>query len=185
MFVLRPESAADGPAVESLLDLCFGPNRHAKASYRFRGGVPPVTSLSFVAEEEGTDLVGAIRYWPIRLGAASALLLGPLAIRPDRQGRGIGRVLVFRTLADALALGHRLVFLVGDPAYYRRFGFEVAPRTIVMPGEQPWRLQYALLGDGRLLEAGGTLRPERPLERPEGADVALDQGIRYNQPVGA
>lgn len=178
MFVLRPESPEDGPAVEALLDLCFGPDRLRKVSYRYRTGVARCHGLSMVAEEAEAGLVGAIRYWPLRLNDAAALLLGPLAIHPARQGRGIGRALVFRTLDDAFEMGHRLVFLVGDPRYYARFGFTTAPSSIVMPDEDPRRLQYVALGDGRLPEEGGRLWPL-------GEGVAGAHAIRYNQPVGA
>jgi predicted N-acetyltransferase YhbS len=161
MFALRQEALADSPAVESLLDRCFGADRGRKVSYRYRVGVPPLADLCFVAEDEVGDLVGAIRYWPIRLSRHPALLLGPLAIDPDRQGRGIGRALVFHSLETAAAAGHRLVFLVGDPAYYGRFGFALAPAEIVMPNEQPSRLNFRLLDGETGLPHGGILRPVR------------------------
>ncbi len=159
MFAIRHEEPADLAAVESLLDDCFGADRQRKVSYRYRDGVPPLRELCFVAADETGRLVGAIRYWPVRLGRRPALLLGPLAIAPDRQGRGIGRALVFHSLELAAAAGHRLVFLVGDPAYYARFGFAVAPPGIVMPDEQPWRLNYRLLGATTALPGRGRIRP--------------------------
>jgi predicted N-acetyltransferase YhbS len=161
MFAIRHEVPADTLAVEALLDRCFGSDRRRKASYRYRVDVPPLADLCFVAEDEAGQLVGAIRYWPLWLSRHPALLLGPLAIDPDRQGRGIGRALVFHSLETAAVGGHRLVFLVGDPAYYRRFGFALAPAGIVMPGEQPSRLNYRLLDGERCLPQGGTLRPVR------------------------
>jgi predicted N-acetyltransferase YhbS len=162
MFAIRHEVPADSVAVEALLDRCFGADRRQKTSYRFRDGMPPLRDLCFVAEDETGGLVGAIRYWPILLSGQSALLLGPLAIAPDRQGRGIGRALVFHSLEIAAAAGHRLVFLVGDPAYYARFGFAVAPAGLVMPGEQPWRLNYRRLDPTFVPPEQGILRPVRP-----------------------
>jgi predicted N-acetyltransferase YhbS len=157
MFLIRAEAAGDAAQIEPLLDRCFGVDRHQKTSYRYRRGVAPLTDLAFVAEDDTGTLVGAIRYWPIRLGPLPALLLGPLAIDPDRQGRGIGRALVFHSLESATAAGHRLVFLVGDPAYYARFGFTVAPSGIVMPGEQASRLNYRVLDPAWRLPRSGTL----------------------------
>ena len=159
MFAIRHEAPADAVAVETLLDRCFGRDRRRKVSYRYRDGVPPLGELCFVAEDETGRLVGAIRYWPLFLSRQPALLLGPLAIDPDRQGRGIGRALVFHSLETATAAGHRLVFLVGDPAYYARFGFALAPRRIVMPDEQPSRLNYRVLDPAMRMPRGGTLRP--------------------------
>lgn len=159
MFAIRHEDPADAVAVETLLDRCFGVDRRRKVSYRYRDGVPPLTELCFVAEDETGALVGAIRYWPLKLSRRPALLLGPLAIDPHRQGRGIGRALVFHSLETAAAAGHRLVFLVGDPSYYARFGFALAPACIVMPDEEPSRLNFRMLGAPMPPPRGGTLRP--------------------------
>jgi predicted N-acetyltransferase YhbS len=159
MFVIRSEMLGDAASIEPLLDRCFGVDRHHKTSYRYRDGVPPLADLAFVAADEELKLVGAIRFWPIYLDRQPALLLGPLAIDPDRQGRGIGRALVFHSLETAAAAGHRLVFLVGDPAYYARFGFAVAPPGIVMPSESPARLNYRVLDPASRLPRTGTLRP--------------------------
>jgi predicted N-acetyltransferase YhbS len=173
MFAIRHECAADFTAIEQLLDRCFGLDRLAKASYRYRDGVPPLAGLCFVAADEHGAIVGAVRYWPVRLDEAPALLLGPLAIEPERQARGIGRALVFHSLETASVAGHRMVFLVGDPAYYARFGFAVAPAGIVMPEEAPGRLNYRLLDHAIALPANATLHPVRP---PAGANVARTKG---------
>ena len=77
------------------------PTARRKTSYRFRDGVPPLAELCFVAEDEDGELVGAVRYWPVMAGRQPALLLGPLAIAPARQARGIGRALVFHSLEIA------------------------------------------------------------------------------------
>ena len=156
MLVISPEGPEDEPQIEALLDRAFGLERRAKISYRYRDGIRPLAELCYVARSGGT-LLGAIRYWPIRLDARPALLLGPLAIDPARQGQGIGRALTRATLALAEGMGWRLVFLVGDAAYYARHGFRPAPANIVMPGESPARLQYVTLGDAGLPAEGGVL----------------------------
>lgn len=173
MFKIRAEAAGDAVQIEPLLDRCFGADRHHKASYRYRRGVLPLTDLACVAEDDSGILVGAIRYWPTRLGQLPALLLGPLAIDPDRQGRGIGRALVFHSLDCAAVAGHRLVFLVGDPAYYARFGFTVAPPGIAMPGEQASRLNYRVLDPELHLPRSGTLVPATAA-RSTGSEAAAN-----------
>ena len=154
----RPEEAA---AIEALLDRAFGPGRHAKTSYRYREGRPPLAELGFVAREAGS-IVGSIAYWPVRIGKAGtrALLLGPLAVEPARKGDGIGSALMHHSLTAAAALGHRLVVLVGDPDYYSRFGFgPAATADIHMPGENPERLQVRELAAGALAGVHGDVLP--------------------------
>lgn len=165
MLLLRDELPADGPQIETLLDTAFGCDRQKKISYRYRDGVAPVRDLCMVALEDG-QLVGTIRYWPILLAGAPALLLGPVATDPSRRSLGIGRALIAPTLGRAESLGWNLVLLVGDPPYYRRFGFTVAPSEVVMPDENPARLQWQPLGGAILPSGGGLLTPAHGLVEP-------------------
>lgn len=160
MVKLREEYASDRDAIEQLLDSSFGPNRFAKASYRFRQDVPCEQRLSLVAVDETDRLVGTIRYWPVTLAQNEALLLGPIAVDPTLHGRGVGRALVFTSLTNADSLGFDTIFLVGDPAYYERFGFNTAPAHIQMPNESPERLHYRLLGGATLPSSPCTLTPK-------------------------
>ena len=64
MYKILRERPADAGDIEQLLDLAFGPNRLAKASYQYRDGVAPIPALSWIARD-GAKLVGTIRYWPI------------------------------------------------------------------------------------------------------------------------
>lgn len=78
---------------------------------------------------DGTGLVGYAA-WPRLLiespeGSLSAVGLAPLAVIPSRQRDGIGSALVGAGLAELRARGESLVFVLGDPAYYRKFGFSL------------------------------------------------------------
>lgn len=108
-----------------LLDLAFAPGRGALSSYKLREGVAPIAELCRIARDEWNAVAGCIRYWPVRIGEAGApaLLLGPIAVHPTRQGEGIGARLMAETLDDAVGLGWSRVLLVGDEPYYQRFGF--------------------------------------------------------------
>ena len=141
--------------------------RLAKASYQYRDGVAPVTPLSWVTRDRDR-LVGTLRYWPIQVGAkdAPALLLGPLAVDPTRRGEGIGRMLVARTLDQAMLSGHRLVILVADPGYYEQFGFvPAAAFGFSMPNEKPERLWIRPLAPGALHGVRGVIKPRRSVRR--------------------
>lgn len=125
MFRILREGPGDYADVELLLDLAFAPGRTALSSYRLRDGVPPVPGLSLIARDDYDAVAGAIRYWPVMVGDqhAKALLLGPVAVHPTRQGEGLGALLISESLSRALDLGWTRVILVGDEPYYRRFGF--------------------------------------------------------------
>ena len=70
----QPHHAA---AIDTLLDLSFGPERAGKTVYRLREGVDPVPGLSLVALEDDA-VVGTIRYWPVLIGGVTpTILLGP------------------------------------------------------------------------------------------------------------
>jgi len=135
MAEIRRETAADAPAADAIVATAFGPGRLAKTAYRLREGVDCVPELSYVALE-GTRIVGTVRYWPVSIGGEPALMLGPIAIVADRQGKGIALALMQTTLAEAKRLGHRAVVLVGDEPYYGRAGFQrIQPYgRITMPG---------------------------------------------------
>ncbi|APX12049.1 GNAT family N-acetyltransferase [Tateyamaria omphalii] len=148
MYHLRTETPEDRWEVEALYDLCFAPGREALSSYRLRDDVPPVAGLSHVARDPDGILAGAIRYWPVRVGAQSALLLGPVAVHPTRQGEGLGGELIGTSLAQAQTSGWDRVMLVGDAPYYSRFGFEKLTGVVMPPPTNPDRVLGRALAPG-------------------------------------
>lgn len=145
---LAVETPADDWEVEALYDLCFAPGRTALSSYRLRDRVPPVAELCLCLRDDGGAMAGAIRYWPVRVGGAEALLLGPVAVHPTRQGEGLAGLLIRESLARAAALGHTRVMLVGDAPYYRRFGFTRLPGVVMPPPTNPDRVLGLALTEG-------------------------------------
>jgi predicted N-acetyltransferase YhbS len=123
MVTIRNEAHCDVEAREDLLDRVWGASRFHKTAERLRKGRSPADELSLVAEED-EGLVGTVRLWHVCAGSGRpALLLGPLALGEAWRGRGIGTALMRRALGAARRRGHRAVLLVGDAAYYGRFGF--------------------------------------------------------------
>jgi len=135
MTTIRQERLSDIDAREALLDQAFGEARSRKASERLREHRLPAEGLSLIAAE-GRRVVGSARLWNVACGADKpALLLGPVAVSADSRGRGIGAALVRRAVAEARKLGHAAIVLVGDAAYYSRFGFSTAKTgALWMPG---------------------------------------------------
>nr|WP_221384679.1 N-acetyltransferase [Sulfitobacter undariae] len=123
-----------------MYDTCFAPGRTALSSYRLREGVPPVAGLSMVARDELGILAGAIRFWPVLVGGHQALLLGPVAVHPTRQGEGLGGLLIETSLAQAGPQGWDRVMLVGDAPYYCRYGFTRLEDVIMPPPTNPDRV---------------------------------------------
>ena len=140
MFKLAAETQDDWWEVEALYDLCFAPGREALSSYRLRDDIPPVPQLSMAARDPEGILAGAIRYWPVRIGDLSVLLLGPVAVHPTHQGEGLGGFLIRESLEVARDLGWERVMLVGDAPYYNRFGFEKLDGVIMPPPTNPERV---------------------------------------------
>ena len=163
MFRLMQERPEDGPEVEWLLDLAFGPGRTGLSSYQLRQGVDPVRELSTIARDEYEVLAGAIRYWPVVIGEARApaLLLGPIAVHPTRQGEGLGALLMIESLDLARKRGWERVLLVGDAPYYSRFGFS-RDLTLALDFPKPYnpdRLLGRALVEGAFSNCTGMVQP--------------------------
>lgn len=166
-FVIEPQQEADLPAVESLLDAAFGPDRHEKTAYRLRDGVEPVDALSLVARQNGR-ILGTIRFWPVNISGegrppVAALMLGPIAVEPALKGKGIGIALMREGLARAKEQGHEIIILVGDYSYYSRVGFQhTEPGQLIMPGwVDPARLLALELEPGALQGVSGHITSVR------------------------
>lgn len=140
MYVLTSEHDDDWWEVEALYDLCFAPGREALSSYRLRDNVPSVPRLSLVARDVDGVLAGAIRFWPVRVSDTPALLLGPVAVHPTRQGEGLGGQLMDASLDIAQNEGWARVMLVGDAPYYNKFGFSRLDGVVMPPPTNPERV---------------------------------------------
>jgi predicted N-acetyltransferase YhbS len=148
--------------VETLLDDAFGVDRFKRTAYLLRTGMPVIEHLSFAATDCGSAL-GSIQCWPVSVGKAPLILVGPVAVASQRQGQGIGHRLMHAALA-ALRPGDAPMVMIGDPEYYGRFGFHVEGTDgWTLPG--PWEAHRLLLRnpDGIPLPQTGMLGPRTSL----------------------
>ena len=87
--------------------------------------------LSLVAEDEN-GIIGHIAFSPVRIEGTHEPTLGvglaPVAVQPDYQRQGIGSRLIREGLSACKQTGFGFVVVLGEPAYYHRFGFEPASR---------------------------------------------------------
>ncbi len=119
-------------------------------------------ACSFVATC-GPELVGGVRLWPVTIGGAPALFLGPIAVHPRWRRRGLGALLVERACEAALARGERLVLLVGDRAFFEPLGFTPVPsERAVLPGPvNPERVLWRELEADAAVGVGGPVTVAR------------------------
>jgi predicted N-acetyltransferase YhbS len=152
----RPDDAA---LLDPLLDRTFGFDRHSKTVYRLREGVAQVENLNFVAVAPDGGLLASLRFWPVSIAGAPAILLGPLAVEPVLQGIGIGRALVRHGLTAAKRHGHRICLVVGEPSYYGPYGFtNAAAAGLILPGPvESHRFQVLELVPGALDGVSGLI----------------------------
>ena len=159
-MTIRHESGADVAARDALLDAAYGRSRFRKPSEKIRRGRQAAEGLSLVAVEDDR-IVGTVRLWDVACGTRPALLLGPLAVACERQCEGIGAALMAAAIDTARSRGHGAIVLVGDAAYYGRFGF-TAEKTgaLAMPGPfERHRLLGLELVPGALDGAAGVIAP--------------------------
>ena len=159
-FAIRAERAQDEATREALLDAGFGKNRHARTCQRLRDGRAPADGLALSAVARG-KLVGTVRLWHVSAGGIPALVLGPLAVGSAFRKLGAGAALMDHALAAARARGHRAVLLLGDAAYYERFGFSAEKTAeLMLPGTyEQERLLGIELAPGALDGAWGMIVP--------------------------
>ena len=147
-------------AVEDLLDAAFGSDRFGRTAYRIRAGTDAVRALSFALVEAGV-LIGTIQCWPVAHRAADGsatplVMVGPVAVRPDVQRGGHGRVLMTHMLAAAETQADGALMMIGDPEYYGRFfGFDAdATGDWDLPGPFEQRRLLARAVNGHALPTG-------------------------------
>lgn len=129
---IRAERPEDADTIRSLTRAAFATAPHSSQTeaaivdaLRDAGAL----TLSLVAEDDG-EILGHVAFSPVTVDGKDLgwYGLGPISVWPDRQGRGIGQALVRKGLEELRLLGAKGCVLVGDPAYYGRFGFVTDPR---------------------------------------------------------
>ena len=117
---IRDEMEADHAAVARLHRLAFGGDAEARLVDALRRS--DAVAVSLVAQSDDAVVVGHVLLSRL-VSPPGALALAPLAVLPDRQRCGVGSALVRAALARAREGGWAAAFVLGDPAYYGRFGF--------------------------------------------------------------
>lgn len=121
---IREETEADAPEIAALTRAAFGGDYEVKLIGKLRAADLMIVSL--VAVEAGS-VVGHILFSQLGVEVdgrrVKSAALAPMAVRPDRQKRGIGSKLVRAGLQVLRDRGYEAVIVLGHPDYYPRFGF--------------------------------------------------------------
>ncbi len=125
--MIRPEQAKDIEKIHAIESAAFARREEADLVDRLRDEA--ALWLSHVAVESD-EIVGHAAYSMVSVrdtaGECSYPALGPIAVAPTRQRRGIGKALIQAGIFAVREAGFGLLFLVGHPEYYPRFGFQPA-----------------------------------------------------------
>ena len=139
-FHIRDEQPADIDAIHRLTEAAFAEAVHSSHTEQFIVAALRAAgqlTVSLVAEEHGA-LIGHVAVSPVVLSSGDVGWhgLGPISVRPDRQGQGIGAALMRAAIDRLTQLGSAGCVLLGEPGYYARFGFKVVP-GLELPGVPP------------------------------------------------
>lgn len=147
-MIVRPERAGDEKAIGAVTaaafaDMPFSDQTEPLIIERLRAA--GALAVSLVAEEKG-EILGHVAFSPVSVsgGETGWYGLGPISVSPSRQRHGIGSSLVNAGIDRLRALGAAGCVLLGDPAYYRRFGFRL-DHGLVLPDVPPGHFQALLL----------------------------------------
>lgn len=163
---LIPLEQIEPAMIEEVLDRAFGPDRHRRTAYKIREGTDWLPALSFAALDDDEMLVGTIQVWPVALTdtagrAHPMLMIGPVAVVPERQREGFGQALMLAMLSALDERAQLPQVLIGDADYYGRFfGFTAEPTGgWTLPG--PWEPDRLLVRcqNPTVLPVKGTLGP--------------------------
>ncbi|HET8728096.1 MAG TPA: N-acetyltransferase [Alphaproteobacteria bacterium] len=134
-MIIREENESDIDAVRDIIDSAF-------RSKPYSSGTEPLimdalrgsgaATVSLVADENGV-ILGQIVFSPITIDGTERgwHVLGPIAVMPERQRQGVGKALMRHGIERLRDIGSSGCVLVGDPGYYRQFGFRCDPRLLV------------------------------------------------------
>jgi putative acetyltransferase len=140
-MIIRDEQPKDFAAIRTVISAAFKDIPHSsqtEAAIVEALRAANVLTISLVAMNRD-DLVGHIAFSPVTIDGQNLdwYGLGPVAVRPHRQGQAIGATLIRAGLERLKALGAKGCVLLGEPNYYSRFGFRVYPglRLLDVPPE--------------------------------------------------
>ncbi|AGB70334.1 MULTISPECIES: GNAT family N-acetyltransferase [Rhizobium] len=151
---IRPEQPGDAEAIRRTTKIAFASMKHSSQTEAqivdaLRNA--EALTISLVAIEDG-DVVGHIAFSPVTIDGKDCgwYGLGPLSVTPSRQKHGIGGALVREGLSRLANIDAKGCVVLGDPDYYKRFGFDNDP-GLVLDGVPARYFMRLVLNGGAVL----------------------------------
>ena len=148
-MLIRRETERDADVIRAITTAAFAQSRppgqvvpEARLIDELRASPAWIPALSLVAVTPAGEVIGHVLGTRGYVNRDPVIALGPLSVRSDRQQNGVGSALMHTILGAADALGEPLVALLGDPAYYRRFGFELSTVYQITPPKPEWQPHF-------------------------------------------
>jgi putative acetyltransferase len=150
-LMLRPEMPGDAEAVAAVHRAAFPAANGGEEPVEvglvdaLRSGGHLVDGLTLVAEVDDRVVGHVACSRGVVAGGAAAVGIGPIGVLPDVQGRGVGAALMTTVVRLATESGETLLALLGDPAYYGRFGFVTSTDVGVEAPDPAWGVHFQAL----------------------------------------
>ena len=137
-ITIRKETPSDYPQIKIILDDCFGKSRLSRTVYKYRKS-NPINELALISclLENPNRVIGTINFYRVLIKKVDCLLLGPLAVDKNYQGKGFGKNLVYKGLEIAKSNNEKICLVSGEYNYYKEFGFNLVNNmklNIIIPG---------------------------------------------------
>ena len=171
--LIRRETERDADVIRAITTAAFAQGRppsevvpEARLIDELRASPAWLPALSLVAVTPAGEPIGHVLGTRGHVGPAPVVAIGPLSVRPDHQQNGVGSALMHAVLGATDALGEPLVALLGDPAYYRRFGFELSTVYQITPPKPEWQPHFQVrVLTGYQPQIRGTFTYPEPFDR--------------------
>lgn len=166
-MLIRTEIGVDAASIDVLLRRCFPTSAEAGLVQQLRED--GLLTLGVVATDDEGQVLGYAAFSPVTLNGEDRqwVALAPLAVDESVRGQGLGKQLVYEGLDTLNEFGYAAVVVLGDPAFYGRFGFEsaIAHQLHCRWPETETAFQVYKLADDAFTDASGEISFAEPFDR--------------------
>lgn len=166
-MLIRTEIGVDAASIDSLLRRCFETSAEAELVQQLRED--GLLTLGVVATDDEGQVLGYAAFSPVTVNGEDHqwVALAPLAVDQSIRGQGLGSQLIYEGLDTLNEFGYAAVVVMGDPAYFGRYGFEPAARYQLQCRRSAGRSAFLIykLADNVFSGAEGQIGYAEPFNR--------------------